>query len=157
MFTQSSSVDENALASKAQSRGRKGPFVSKSLTINSNRPKTPSVQSNHALQRRALGDISNRKVQQDIPKTVDRKTEKKPTTLNTTPKATQTPFSNHKGLQETKTNQAVQQKTANFVDLPYAISIKHNKIDKSESSNPAQKHHDVDDDNEIERPAGRTW
>jgi hypothetical protein len=148
MLAQPSSVDENSTAQKDQKRGQKGPFGSKSLTT-SNLANTPLTTSSHRLQRRALGDISNQRSRKDNPKAkaVDRR--------STNAKSTQTPFPNKKGLQETKTNDAVNQNKSN--DLSIVIPIKSNNIDTFESCQSAQKQHDVDDDDEIEKPAGRTW
>jgi hypothetical protein len=154
MLAQLSSVDENAIAQKAQTRGQKGPLGAKSLT-SSNLPKTPSASSSNTSKRRVLGDISNRKVQQDDTKTVDTRTEKKSSKLGTNVKATHTPSSKSKGLQDAKTNDDVHRKTVNFTDQPSVISVKSNKIDKFESSKSVQKNDDFDDG--IEKPNGRMW
>jgi superfamily I DNA and RNA helicase len=135
MFAHSSSVDEK---SRAQPRGQKS-------NTSSHLPNIPLASSSHGIQRRALCDISNRKVQQDDPKAVDRRTN-----------ATQTPFPNQKGLQETLTNEAMQEKTVNFTDLTIVMFIKSSNVDKFEAATSAQTFDDVDDDDEIERPAVKT-
>jgi len=156
MLAQTSSVDENTIAQHSQMISQKGHFGSKSFHTNSNHlPKTPSASTNTSSKRRALGDISNRKVHQDDSNAKDGKTEKKLSKLGTSIKSTETPHNSRKDLQETKTIGKLPRKSVNFADQPSVISIRRNDINQIEQSKFTQKHTDVNDD--IERLFGRAW
>jgi hypothetical protein len=143
-------IDENVKIAAQKSSS----FGAKSLS-NSNLPKTPMVQLGSTSKRRALGDISNRKHDESL-STLDMRKEKKSSKANALVKSSQTPFINSTDLHlpvmhDVKSIDKSKQKRING---PKASANYSQFTENVTSILPTNK---LDDDDEIERPAGRTW
>ena len=150
-------VDENAITHKVQSRGHKGSFGSKPLSI-SNPPKTPIAASNNASRRRALGDISNRKgLLKDDLATLDTRKEKKSSKFSSQVKTSQTPFDSSKPFQLPSSwheTESLNRKTVNFADELSLIPFEDTEIDNAAQSTAVHK---FDGDDEKEKLFGQAW